>query len=131
MPTYEYECPAGHRYEKREGFDAPATQKCIKCRKTARRVLFAPPIVFKGSGFYVTDSRGSGAVGSSSSESSSDDKSDSSSESSSETKADAKPETKAAASDHGHTHGPGGHTHDAPAPAKKPEPKADKAAASS
>ena len=57
MPTYEYECPSGHRYEKREGFDAPATQRCARCRRTARRVLQAPPIVFKGSGFYVTDSR--------------------------------------------------------------------------
>jgi putative FmdB family regulatory protein len=57
MPTYEYECPAGHRYEKREGFDAPASQRCEKCRRTAKRVLYAPPIVFKGSGFYVTDSR--------------------------------------------------------------------------
>ena len=57
MPTYEYECPSGHRYEKREGFDAPAKQRCASCRRTARRVLHAPPIVFKGSGFYVTDSR--------------------------------------------------------------------------
>ncbi len=57
MPTYEYECSAGHRYEKREGFDALATQRCAKCRRTARRVLHAPSIVFKGSGFYVTDSR--------------------------------------------------------------------------
>ena len=57
MPTYEYECSAGHRYETREGFDAPATQRCAKCRRTARRVLYAPSIVFKGSGFYVTDSR--------------------------------------------------------------------------
>ena len=57
MPTYEYECSAGHRYEKREGFEAPATQRCAQCRRIARRVLHAPPIVFKGSGFYVTDSR--------------------------------------------------------------------------
>jgi putative FmdB family regulatory protein len=57
VPTYEYECAAGHRYEKREGFDALATQRCAKCRRIARRVLHAPSIVFKGSGFYVTDSR--------------------------------------------------------------------------
>jgi putative FmdB family regulatory protein len=57
VPTYEYECSAGHRYEKREGFDALATQRCAKCRRIARRVLHAPSIVFKGSGFYVTDSR--------------------------------------------------------------------------
>ena len=59
MPTYEYAClKCNHEYEKREGFDAPATQKCPKCRGRARRVFHATPIVFKGSGFYVTDSRG-------------------------------------------------------------------------
>ena len=60
MPTYEYACEScGNRYEKREGFDALARQKCPKCKKTAQRVLFAPPVVFKGSGFYKTDNRGS------------------------------------------------------------------------
>ena len=63
MPTYEYECSAGHRYEKREGFDAPAAQRCAKCRRIARRVLTAPSIVFKGSGFYVTDSRAPAPAG--------------------------------------------------------------------
>ncbi len=59
MPLYEYFCEScGKRYEKREGFDAPARQKCQHCGNTARRVLHAPPIVFKGSGFYKTDSRG-------------------------------------------------------------------------
>lgn len=64
MPRYEYACEScGKRYEKREGFDAPARQKCQHCGKTANRVLFAPPVVFKGSGFYKTDNRGaSGAV---------------------------------------------------------------------
>ena len=64
MPTYEYRCAAGHQYEKREGFDAPSRQKCQVCGKAADRVLFAPPIVFKGGGFYVTDSR-NGHTGSS------------------------------------------------------------------
>ena len=58
MPTYEYRCPdCAHEYEKREGFDAPAAQKCPRCGGMAQRVIHAPPIVFKGSGFYVTDSR--------------------------------------------------------------------------
>ena len=60
MPTYGYQCSAcGKRYEKREGFDAPARQKCQFCGKPATRILYAPPIVFKGSGFYKTDSRSS------------------------------------------------------------------------
>jgi putative FmdB family regulatory protein len=58
LPTYAYRCEScGNQYEKREGFSAPARQKCPNCGKQAQRVLFAPPIVFKGSGFYVTDSR--------------------------------------------------------------------------
>lgn len=68
MPTYEYLCAScGDRYDKREGFDAPARQKCQSCRKsTAQRVLHAPPVVFKGSGFYKTDSRGSSSASASS-----------------------------------------------------------------
>jgi putative FmdB family regulatory protein len=124
MPTYEYECPSGHRYEKREGFDAPAKQKCEVCGKMARRVLFAPPIVFKGGGFYVTDSRGPGAAPSSSSESSSDDKASSSDDTAPAASAPTK-------DDHGHSHGPGGHTHDAPAKDTTTTPKADTPAASS
>lgn len=58
MPIYEYLCAkCSNLYEKREGFDAPAKQKCPKCRGKAQRVIQAPPIVFKGSGFYKTDSR--------------------------------------------------------------------------
>jgi putative FmdB family regulatory protein len=90
MPTYEYECPAGHRYEKREGFDAPATQRCAQCRRTARRVLSAPSILFKGSGFYITDSR-KPAPADSASESTSDGKG----ESTSDAKPDGKPDAKA------------------------------------
>jgi putative FmdB family regulatory protein len=79
LPTYGYQCSScGKRYEKREGFDAPARQKCQFCGKPATRILYAPPIVFKGSGFYKTDSRGTSSAstegGSSGSESSSESK---------------------------------------------------------
>jgi putative FmdB family regulatory protein len=57
VPKYDYRCSAGHIYEKREGFDAPAEQDCQVCGAQARRVLTPPAIVFKGSGWYVTDSR--------------------------------------------------------------------------
>ncbi len=58
MPIYEYQCTkCSNLYEKREGFDAPAKQKCPSCGGKAQRVIQAPPIVFKGSGFYKTDSR--------------------------------------------------------------------------
>jgi len=66
LPTYEYRCTkCGNEYEKREGFDAPARQRCPRCGAEARRVIHAPPILFKTSGFYVTDNRKSGLVGSS------------------------------------------------------------------
>lgn len=56
MPLYEYECPScHHRFEKIESYSAPEKQKCPKCGKTASRVLTAPAIQFKGSGWYVTD----------------------------------------------------------------------------
>ncbi|MER3419712.1 MAG: hypothetical protein C4290_03925, partial [Chloroflexota bacterium] len=56
LPKYDYRCTAcGHVYEKREGFDAPAVQTCPRCEGLARRVLTAPAIVFKGSGWYITD----------------------------------------------------------------------------
>jgi putative FmdB family regulatory protein len=57
VPKYDYRCSAGHLYEKREGFDAPSVQTCQVCGVEARRVLTPPAIVFKGSGWYATDSR--------------------------------------------------------------------------
>ena len=58
MPTYEYCCSGcGYQYETREGFDAPALQSCPRCGEEARRILYPPPILFKTSGFYVTDNR--------------------------------------------------------------------------
>jgi putative FmdB family regulatory protein len=58
VPLYDYKCTScGNYYETREGFDAPSRQPCPKCGAVAKRVLHPPPIVFKGSGFYITDSR--------------------------------------------------------------------------
>ena len=59
VPTYEYHCDSCRKsYDRREGFDAPASHPCDLCEKgTAQRVLHAPTVVFKGSGFYVNDSR--------------------------------------------------------------------------
>jgi putative FmdB family regulatory protein len=109
VPTYEYACGScGSRYEKREGFDAPARQKCRECGKsTAQRVLFAPPVVFKGSGFYKTDNRGSSGGSDSGS-------------GASETPAPAA----SADAGHGHSHGPGGHTHGPETSTKSDDKKA-------
>lgn len=92
MPVYEYKCTKGHVYEKTEGFDAPAKQKCLRCGATAKRQISMPAVIFKGSGFYSTDNRKSNPapVASSSSDSSS------SNGSSSETKSESKSESKKA-----------------------------------
>ena len=99
MPVYEYQCSAGHFYEKQEGFDAPNQHKCLECGKVAKRQLSLPAVIFKGSGFYSTDNRsGNRRAGGSSS-----DSSDS---------ADSKTPATSSSDDSGHSHGPGGHSHD-------------------
>ena len=58
MPTYEYRCPAGHDFEKfyRKISDAGAEVPCPQCGKIAERKISAGAgLVFKGSGFYITD----------------------------------------------------------------------------
>lgn len=58
MPLYDYRCSACQEItEIRHGFDAPNTDPCPQCGGTLLRVFNPAPIVFKGSGFYVTDSR--------------------------------------------------------------------------
>jgi putative FmdB family regulatory protein len=90
MPKYDYRCnDCGHVYEKREGFDAPSVQACPQCAGTARRVLTPPAIVFKGSGWYVTDHRKGGDSESSPSSSSSSGKSETTSKSSETPKSEA------------------------------------------
>ena len=76
MPTYDYRCDEGHRYDKREPFGSPPEQPCDECGRTARRVIHAPPVVFKGSGWYKTDSRSTSRRPSTSSEGDESEKSD-------------------------------------------------------
>lgn len=61
MPTYEYHCDScGETYDLHQGFSAATEHACEECGKgIAKRVLHAPRVVFKGSGWYVTDSRNS------------------------------------------------------------------------
>ena len=58
MPTYEFRCPMGHEFEQfyRSIGSAPSVVACPTCGKTAERQLSAGGgLVFKGSGFYITD----------------------------------------------------------------------------
>src|SRR5262245_57265612 len=58
MPTYEYECLAcRQRFERKQSFSDEPVRICPSCGGEVRKVLHPPGIVFKGSGWYVTDSR--------------------------------------------------------------------------
>jgi putative FmdB family regulatory protein len=78
VPTYAYRCAKGHRYDLKEPFGSPSEHKCQKCGALAKRQLSVPALAFKGSGFYVTDSRKSGSDKGGSSKSSSSSSSSSS-----------------------------------------------------
>ena len=59
MPLYEYECTKCHkRTEKIERASGPHLKKCPHCGGKVERLLAAPAIQFKGSGWYVTDYAG-------------------------------------------------------------------------
>ena len=66
MPTYEYRCTnCGEHLEVVQSFTDEPLGECPNCGKKALRKVFSPVgIVFKGSGFYKTDSRGGGKGGS-------------------------------------------------------------------
>src|SRR4051812_16394798 len=58
MPLYEYECRScSQRFERKQSFSEDPVKVCPSCGGEVRRVLHAPGIVFKGSGWYVPDSR--------------------------------------------------------------------------
>ena len=83
MPIYDYRCDhCGHVFSAVQSFSDVALEKCPNCGKKPRRLISTPAIVFKGSGWYKTDSRGT-------------DKSSDTSASTAEKKSDMKPDTKA------------------------------------
>lgn len=55
MPFYEYRCTKGHTFEVRQSMSDEPLKKCEVCGAKASRVLFAPAIHFKGTGFHNTD----------------------------------------------------------------------------
>ena len=58
MPTYQYACTAcGHRFEAVQSFSDASLTDCPECAGRLRKVFSSVGIVFKGSGFYRTDSR--------------------------------------------------------------------------
>ncbi|MCV7282705.1 FmdB family transcriptional regulator [Mycolicibacterium flavescens] len=103
MPTYSYACTeCGDRFDAVQAFSDASLTTCAKCNGRLRKLFGNVGVVFKGSGFYRTDSREAGKSSvnakssssessSSSSEKSSSEKSSSSSESSSSTSSSAAP----------------------------------------
>jgi putative FmdB family regulatory protein len=55
MPIYEYRCEKGHTFEVLQRMSDDALERCEVCEAPAARVLHAPAVHFKGSGFYNTD----------------------------------------------------------------------------
>ncbi len=72
MPTYQYACTeCDHAFEQVQSFSDASLTECPQCEGRLRKVYNAVGVVFKGSGFYRTDSRSGSGSGSSSSGSSS------------------------------------------------------------
>ncbi|MCI0384524.1 FmdB family zinc ribbon protein [Streptomyces sp. CNQ085] len=83
MPTYQYQCTeCGEGLEAVQKFTDDALTECPSCKGRLKKVFSAVGIVFKGSGFYRNDSRGSSSASSSSASSSSASSSSASSSSS-------------------------------------------------
>ena len=61
MPTYVYRCShCKHQFEMFQKFSDPPIERCPNCRrKSVQKVLQPAPVQFKGSGWYITDSKSS------------------------------------------------------------------------
>ena len=60
MPVYDYKCcSCGHCFECKQTFESEPFAGCPQCGAVAHRQLNSVPVIFKGSGFYITDSRAS------------------------------------------------------------------------
>ncbi len=96
MPLYEYQCQqCQHRFEKIQSFSEADPERCPKCGGKIERMLHAPAVQFKGSGWYATDYKKSGQSTSKTESSATGSKSDSSSSSAGDSKTESKSETKA------------------------------------
>ena len=98
MPLFEFQCPkCAHRFERIQKYADPDPKKCPKCGAgKIERLLAAPAVQFKGSGWYVTDyaRKSSASHSESKGESKSEDKSEAKpSESKSGEKSESKPKT--------------------------------------
>ncbi len=64
MPLYEYECRrCHHRFERIQKYSDPLARKCPSCKGSVRKLISAPGIRFKGTGWYITDYARKGRTG--------------------------------------------------------------------
>ena len=104
MPTYEYRCAKGHTFQRIQKMSDKPVAKCPRCGAKASRVISGGQgLIFKGSGFYITDYGKDGkgprkdsdsAASLSSAKSEKSEKSETKSESKSEGKSESKSESK-------------------------------------
>jgi putative FmdB family regulatory protein len=96
MPLYEYQCTkCKHRFEKIQKFSDPEIKKCPECGGKVEKLLSAPAVQFKGSGWYVTDYANKSGASSKSSSSDGDSSSSSSETKTEKTESKPKEEKKA------------------------------------
>ena len=55
MPVYEYGCTGGHHFEVKQKFSDTPLTTCQVCNLPVTKLISAPSISFKGSGWYITD----------------------------------------------------------------------------
>lgn len=56
MPIYEYQCAScAHRFEVKQSIKDDPIKECVRCGKEVTKLISSPAIMFKGSGWYITD----------------------------------------------------------------------------
>jgi putative FmdB family regulatory protein len=94
VPTYQYACTeCDHAFDQFQSFSDDALTECPECLGRLRKVFNAVGVVFKGSGFYRTDSR-AGSSATETAAAKSETKTEGKTETKSETKSESKSETK-------------------------------------
>ena len=126
MPTYDYKCSAcGHTFEQFQSITAEPLKRCPQCgkAKVKRLIGTGAGLIFKGSGFYITDYRDAGYKEKAKAESGGGG--ESKGDSQGESKADGKAETKSSGADKAAASGTASDSGNAPTP--KPQAKSSSA----